>query len=165
MSEEIDIVIREALPSDAAEVIRFLEKTAVETDFLSMGSEGVQLTLEEEELHLERIVEAENVCLLVALLGKKVIAAASLTGNQEPKLCHIAELGVSVERDYWGFGLGTNLVTELIEWAIETERVRRIELTVQARNQRAIDLYRKVGFVEEGVMQRGVFSDGVYLDV
>ena len=36
--EKIDIVLREALPEDAGEIIRFLESAAIETGFLSMGA-------------------------------------------------------------------------------------------------------------------------------
>jgi len=56
-------------------------------------------------------------------------------------------------------------VDELIYWSQETGIIRRLELTVQARNQRAIHVYQKLGFNEEAIMPRGVFEDGEYLDV
>lgn len=165
MSEEIEIVIREALPEDAEALLNFLGKVALETNFLSMDAEDFQLSVEEEAHHLTRILESENNCLFVARFGELIIGTASIAGNKEKKLRHIGELGVTVASEYWGFGLGTNLVAELIEWAEQSGIIRRIELTVQARNQRAIDLYRKMGFVQEGVLQRGVFSEGQFLDV
>lgn len=163
--EKIDIVLREALPEDAGEIIRFLESAAIETGFLSMGAEGLNISSAEEAINLERILESENNILLVALLGDKVIATGSVSASNTPKLRHIGEIGVAVAKDYWGFGLGTNLVDELIYWSQETGIIRRLELTVQARNQRAIHVYQKLGFNEEAIMPRGVFEDGEYLDV
>lgn len=39
-----------------------------------------------------------------------------------------------------------------------------IELTVYASNPRAHSLYRKFGFIEEGIKRRSVRIDGAYLD-
>ena len=40
----------------------------------------------------------------------------------------------------------------------------RIQLFVHADNPRAIALYRKVGFVEEGVLRDAAFMDGKFRD-
>ena len=34
----------------------------------------------------------------------------------------------------------------MIDWADHTPAIRRLELTVQARNERAVHLYQKFGF-------------------
>lgn len=163
--EKIDIELREAIPEDASAIIQFLEAAALETGFLSMGAEGLGISPEEEAVHLERILKSENNILLVALLGDEVIATGSVSATDKPKLRHIGEIGVAVAKDYWGFGLGTSLVDELIYWSQETGIIRRLELTVQTQNQRAIHVYTKLGFSEEAIMPRGVFEQGKYLDV
>lgn len=163
--EKIDIELREAIPEDASAIIQFLEAAALETGFLSMGSEGLGISPEEEAVHLERILKSENNILLVALLGDEVIATGSVSATDKPKLRHIGEIGVAVAKDYWGFGLGTSLVDELMYWSQETGIIRRLELTVQTQNQRAIHVYKKLGFSEEAIMPRGVFEMGEYLDV
>lgn len=163
--EKIDIELREAIPEDASAIIKFLEAAALETGFLSMGAEGLGISSEEEAVHLERILKSENNILLVALLGDEVIATGSVSATDKPKLRHIGEIGVAVAKDYWDFGLGTSLVDELIYWSQETGIIRRLELTVQAQNQRAIHVYQKLGFSEEAIMPRGVFENGEYLDV
>jgi putative acetyltransferase len=42
--------------------------------------------------------------------------------------------------------------------------VSRIELLVFERNEAAIHLYRKFGFVVEGRRRKAIFRDGKYLD-
>ena len=45
-------------------------------------------------------------------------------------------------------------------------KIRRLELTVQARNKRAVHLYQKFGFGIEGTKKRGARTkNGEFLDV
>ncbi len=63
-------------------------------------------------------------------------------------------------------GLGTLMLEEIISWAKEMGVLFRLELDVQVRNERAVHLYRKMGFQIEAVMPRGARTDlGEFLDV
>lgn len=168
MSEKqaVAISIRPASPNDAAGVLAHVSQTSKETSFLTMENEGPNITAEAEKHHLEKINESDNNFLLLALDGDNIVGMASIKGGSSPKVEHIGELGVSIVKDYWGMGLGTLLLEDLIEWAAATGVIKRLELTVQARNKRAIHVYEKLGFLQEAVMQRGVKDDdGSYLDV
>jgi ribosomal protein S18 acetylase RimI-like enzyme len=66
--------------------------------------------------------------------------------------------------EYRGRGVGERLLVASIE-AARAADFERIELSVYARNTRAIALYRKVGFVHEGTRVRGKKIDGEYDDV
>lgn len=53
-----------------------------------------------------------------------------------------------------------------LDWAEQTPMIRRLELTVQARNSRAVHLYEKFGFKIEAAKERGAKTkDGEFLDV
>ena len=53
----------------------------------------------------------------------------------------------------------------MIDWADHTPEIRRLELTVQARNERAVHLYQKFGFDIEGTKKRGARTkNGEFLD-
>ena len=58
-------------------------------------------------------------------------------------------------KPYWGNGVGQFLMETMIDWADHTPAIRRLELTVQARNERAVHLYQKFGFDIEGTKKRG----------
>jgi putative acetyltransferase len=64
---------------------------------------------------------------------------------------------------------GTGLAAAMIEEAIEIERARgvlRVELTLEADNQRALSFYRKLGFEQEGRLKKAYKRAGEadYLD-
>ncbi|WP_208559207.1 GNAT family N-acetyltransferase [Marinilactibacillus kalidii] len=165
MREEIEISIREAIPSDAASLLACLEKTALQTGYMTMGEEGSGLSVEEEAHHIAEIYDSEINCLIVALLGEEIIGMATIHAVDKPKIKHIGELGIVVDKTYWGFKIGTELLKEVMHWADESEVIERIELKVQQRNERAIHLYEKYGFELEGIMQKGVRDNGEFLPV
>lgn len=165
MSETFDVVIREAVPEDAEGILTHLAKTATETGFMTMGEEGPEISVEAEKEQLAKLYDSVNNVLFVALVDKQVIATASVHGGSSPKVQHIGELGIVVAQDYWGLGLGTAMMEELIHWANASGIIKRLELTVQARNTKARKLYEKLGFTLEAVMPRGVKDKGEYLDV
>ncbi len=78
----------------------------------------------------------------------------------------LAEHLDAIYEDYWGLGLGSLLIEELLDWVVEVGELTRIELTVQARNLRAIHLYQKFGFLTEGCMKEAVQTrEGQKVDV
>ena len=59
-----------------------------------------------------------------------------------------------------------NKLEEIILWAKEANRIKRLEIKVQARNERALHLYQKMAFETEGIIRRGFLSeDNEYLDI
>lgn len=67
------------------------------------------------------------------------------------------------ERAHWGKGWGRQLCRTVIEYAFRELNLQRIQLSVLEHNERAIALYKGLGFVEEGRHQRAQFRDGKYL--
>jgi RimJ/RimL family protein N-acetyltransferase len=62
-------------------------------------------------------------------------------------------------------GIGTALLQTLIDWAEANPLIEKIGMAVFANNERAIRLYRKLGFVEEGRRPREMkLGPGWYVD-
>lgn len=160
------IIFREAIPGDAQNVLKHLQRIASETGFMTMGAEGPSKSIEAEYKEIEAILESDKTVLLVALDKEEIIGMAEIHGKDQPKLNHIGDISISIAQDYWGLRLGTTMMEKLIEWAKgPSSNLKRLELTVQARNERARRLYEKMGFELEAIMPRGVKDNGVYLDV
>ncbi len=165
MSEAIDLIIREAQAIDAENILAVMKQVSQETEFLVMD-EGLNLTPALLAHHIEAIDDSENNLLLLAYNGAQLIGTASVRASDEKRIAHIGEVGISILKDYWGFGLGSVLLEEVIAWAHDSAGIRRLELTVQAQNKRAIHLYEKFDFQVEATMARGaVGDDGRFLDV
>lgn len=72
---------------------------------------------------------------------------------------------MGVARDCQGQGIGTQLLTALLDLADNWMNLQRVELTVFSDNAPALALYRKLGFEEEGLLRRYALRDGVFVDV
>ena len=95
-----------------------------------------------------------------AVIGHAFIEPMNMAGNS-----HVFQLNIVVYPGFTGRGIGTALMTELLNWARQNSRLEKIELLVRATNTRAIELYKKFHFVEEGRLRRRVRTpDGDYVD-
>ncbi len=100
---------------------------------------------------------------LVAVLEEKVVGMASLA-RFEGRRSHAGNIGMGVHDDYVGQGVGTRLLSSLLEVADDWWALRRLELTVNADNARAIDLYKRMGFEQEGLLRDYALRGGVLVD-
>lgn len=77
-----------------------------------------------------------------------------------------AELGITIgDRAYWGQGYGRETIRLLLRYAFHDLNVRRVELTTNVKNERAIRCYLACGFVEEGRPRQAVWIEGEYTDL
>ncbi|WP_439689779.1 GNAT family N-acetyltransferase [Curtobacterium sp. SP.BCp] len=75
-----------------------------------------------------------------------------------------ATLAVMIGSEHVGRGYGTDAVRLLTEYGFREMGLNRIEIQVHAFNDRARAVYRKAGYVEEGVRREAVFHDGLFHD-
>jgi RimJ/RimL family protein N-acetyltransferase len=66
----------------------------------------------------------------------------------------VAELGMAVDAELRGQGVGRRLLATAIDWAREQPGIHKIGLQVWPHNTVAQNLYRSCGFVEEGVLRQ-----------
>ncbi len=72
------------------------------------------------------------------------------------------ELLVNILRNYWGYGIGKQLLQQSIAWAEETG-LKKMTLQVLETNRKAIELYTSLGIEVEGVLKYDkLLSDGHY---
>ncbi|WP_339216946.1 GNAT family protein [Ornithinibacillus sp. FSL M8-0202] len=68
------------------------------------------------------------------------------------------------EKDYWGKGYGKEALTLLLDYAFLEMNLHRVSLRVFSFNERAINLYRNIGFKKEGVSRQSIFRNGRWHD-
>ena len=163
---EYELLIREAEPGDAVELVTFLNRVSLETDFTSLDGDGILLTGEEMEVFLNKQASSDNQISLLAFLNGKIAGLVNITADQRKRVRHIGDFFIVIGKKYWNNGLGSFLLEEVVEWAQASDILRRLQLTVQTRNQVAVHLYQKHGFVIEGRQERGAYiEEGDFIDV
>jgi putative acetyltransferase len=101
--------------------------------------------------------------VLVAEIDGRVIGYAGLH-LRDGKRRHSAWLGIAVHDEFAGRGAGQALMQGLLDLADRWIGLMRVDLEANADNQRAIAMYRRFGFVDEGVFKKAYFIDGEYVD-
>jgi RimJ/RimL family protein N-acetyltransferase len=162
----MDVIIREAQPADAAQLVAYVQHIIEEPGInveLSPG-EFTPTVAEEREI-LAQYALSDNSLYLLAETGGEIVGVLICKGGTRQATRHAVTLGgMSVAQEWRRRGIGTQLLARAIEWAKGTGIVTRIELSVFEPNRAAIELYRKFGFVVEARRRRAVFRDGQYWD-
>lgn len=95
---------------------------------------------------------------------KRVVGTVGLTVNKSPRVRHSASLGIMVHRDYQGMGIGRALLKKILEVSDNWLMLVRIELGVFVDNEKAINLYKSLGFEIEGRKKYAAIRNGKYED-
>lgn len=107
---------------------------------------------------------AGNGLYLVAERDGRVVGHALLEPLGLEALAHVMSLTIVVHPGHTGQGIGAQLMTHLLEWAAAHPGLLKVELRVRATNHRAIALYQRFGFVEEGRLQQRIrLPDGTFI--
>jgi len=68
------------------------------------------------------------------------------------------------DRDAWGKGYGRDALAALLVYAFDTLNLRMVELWTLGDNERAIHLYKRAGFTEDGRMRDRSWIEGAFVD-
>lgn len=78
----------------------------------------------------------------------------------------MAEFAIMIgEHAAWAKGLGRACTQFALEYGFDQLNLNRIHLSVLASNERALRLYRSLGFSEEGHLRQAQFKNNQYMDV
>ena len=72
---------------------------------------------------------------------------------------------IYVGGDMRGKGIGSEVLVGLLKYLFEEQEMHRVTLDYYTENTRARDLYRRLGFVDEGVARDACTKDGKYFDL
>ena len=154
----VSCCLRNGTEQDAQAVLDNFLLTHAQTDYLLAYPDETQPSLLMETQFLKHKQESKNEIELVAVVDGAIVGMAGIDAiGSKAKLRHRAELGISIDRAFWGLGIGGALTAACIACA-RTAGYKQLELTVVAENARAIAMYEKAGFVEFGRNPMGFLS-------
>lgn len=158
------LILRNPTEKDAPELIKYLKTVSVESKFLLRELEEITLTVEDECKFIKRINESADSLMLIGFLDGKYVGNCSLMGMQQHRFKHRASVAIALFQKYIGQGIGSVMLTKLCEIA-ENIGLEQLELEVVTSNEKAIALYKKIGFEIHGTLPHHMkYKDGTYAD-
>ena len=158
------VVIRKAVKSDSKVLIEYLNIIGGESNFLSFGMGQFGRSIEEEEEFIAKAIKKENALFIIAEVNGTVVGNLNFSGGPRQRNAHVGEFGVSVLKEYWGNCIGEELIQYLINWSKNSGIIKKINLRVRNDNARGTYLYKKLGFLEEGILKRDFLINGEFYD-
>jgi RimJ/RimL family protein N-acetyltransferase len=123
------------------------------------------ISLIQEEEYLKHVATSEQDLALGIVLrdGDRLIGATGFH-DVEPRN-RSASFGIVLgDKTTWGKGHGTEATRLIVGYAFETMNLNRVWLHVYEYNPRALRVYEKVGFRQEGRLRQDTYRDGRYWD-
>jgi RimJ/RimL family protein N-acetyltransferase len=159
------LIIRIAEINDAQAMIDLAIDNFHNSEYLLTIPEEFKVTVEQEEKWIRSFNDNPDSLLLVAEIKGEIIGVLNFNNYPKQRFSHAGEMGMSVHHKYRGKGIGSRLLNELIDWAEKNEKIEKICLRVFTRNLPAIGLYKKFGFVQEGLEKKAAkLGNGEYWD-
>ncbi|MDD7793167.1 GNAT family N-acetyltransferase [Clostridium sp. 'White wine YQ'] len=165
-----ELVLREPNVEDAEAMIKYLNTVGGESDNLLFGKDEFRLTVEQEREYLKNVSNDVNTLMVLGIIDDTIISVSHLSASNRKRIAHNSEMSISVKKEYWGMGIGSAVMTELINFAKTHENIKTISLGVKASNKTAIKLYEKFGFERVGMHKNffninGEFDDEYLMDL
>lgn len=158
-------LLRRAEEADAEMMIEYLKAVWGETRYLMREPEDITLTVEKERDILRDKADSDAELMLVAEVDGKHAGVANFHPvGVRNRASHRCSVGVTLYKAFWGMGIGTELLDEVLT-AARAAGFEQAELEVVSTNAPAIGLYRKLGFTSIGTMPHALkYKDGSYED-
>lgn len=158
------ILIREAKTSDAENLLNCIKAYIPQSEYIPKLEQEIKLTIEQEAKWISSFLTNDNSLLLIAEFENQIIGNIDLTGNQRKIMKHTAVIGMGMLKEWRNSGLGTALLTEAIKWAKRNPVLELIWLQVYTENVLGLNLYRKMGFENNGIIKKFFKHDDKYFD-
>lgn len=156
--------IRPVREEDAAAFLTLQLHLDEETHFMMLEPGERRTSMEDTRRRIRAMLDQPNALLLVVDAGEAGLAGyLCAEGGEFRRNWLSAYITCGVLQAFAGQGLGRRLFEQLEEWA-RACGMRRLELTVMTHNQRAVALYRRMGFIIEGVRKDSLRVDGQFVD-
>ncbi|MFK4436508.1 ribosomal protein S18 acetylase RimI-like enzyme [Paenibacillus sp. RC73] len=158
--KELKYRIRSTAVEDAKSLSELRLQIDSETENMDResGEEFIDASGFEEIIKTDQ--ESPRNLFLVAEIENRIVGFSRCEGTNLKRLLHKVEFGICVLKEFWGYGIGKNLLRESIIWA-DSVGIQKMVLNVLETNENAIELYKKQGFEIEGVLKHDkLLTDG-----
>lgn len=159
-----EVRIRNAETYDAEKLLKTVKEYVNDSDYIPKLFEEIKITVEQEEDWINSFIQKENSLLLIAEFEGRIIGNLDITGNSREIMQHTAVIGMGILTEWRNSGLGTELLKHSIQWAKENPILELLWLQVYTENTLGLHLYRKMEFIENGIIKNYFKQNGKYYD-
>ena len=159
-------------------ILRHLKKTdkdGVWKNFNDVLEEGTYLpvftpVLSEGEKNnwYDNIVREKEICIVAEISELKspynIVGQCEISNLEWEASRHVGSLGIIVTKKYRNLGIGTNLIDLAIRESKKLNNKEKIVLSCFSTNERAISLYKKLGFQVLGKRKKQFHMNSNYFD-
>ncbi|PFI25104.1 GNAT family N-acetyltransferase [Bacillus cereus] len=160
-------MIRVAKEVDAESIMEIRKEIILSestTKFFIVSPNKVPNDIDAEREKIRKSNEKGNLYIVYEVDGE-VVGFLLFTRYELERLRHAGTMGMGIREVYCNQGIGTKLIKFLISWAKGQKGLEKICLGVVSINDRAIKVYKRMGFVEEGRQRKQIkYEDGSYGD-
>ena len=166
--KEKEMVIRYPKWEDLEEITRYINKLSCEDTFITFS--GEEIKKEEEAKALSDWfygIEIGDKVVLECFYNDQLVGLANIDRDKSnrKRSLHVGTLGISVEKEFRGEGIGYELGKTVIKEAKNRiDGLKMIILDVYSLNINAQNLYKKLGFKEAGRLSKKILYRGQYID-
>ncbi len=154
------VTFRPATVDDAQGVMENINSVGAEIEYIM--TESVRTDVEREREWIRQYDGAGSV-LFVAEADGTIVGQADAVMGRWPKETHVGTIGIAIRAAYRDAGLGRAMMERILEW-MRVRGLKKASLAVFSTNERAIALYRRLGFEVEGVRKRQYRIRGEWVD-
>lgn len=158
------VIIRQAQIEDAENLLNCIKTYIPQSEFIPKLEEEIKLTVEQEKDWINSFLIYDNSLLLVAEYENQIIRNIDLTGNRRKIMEHTAVIGMGMIEEWRNTGLGSALMSQIINWAKQNPILELIWLQVYSKNTLGLSLYKKMGFQENGIIKNYFKYENKYFD-
>jgi RimJ/RimL family protein N-acetyltransferase len=164
--DNVEYIFRNVKLEDTEELLDIERSVISEGKYFIVVSEEVEKTpLQEEKERIQSILDNIKETLIVVEVNGVVVGSIQFRSQNRKRLSHTGSVSMSIRKNYRGMGIGKALLKALLDWAEENPLIEKVSLGVLSTNQRAISLYKQMGFLEEGrLIKEYKLNHGEYVD-
>jgi len=142
-----------------------INKLSAEKTFINF--QGEKKTLKDEKKWLSGIIKKinKNECVSILAFINNNFAGSSEIELKDLARMHVGGFGITIAKEFRGEGIGSLLMDLVIKESVKNIReLKIITLECFATNIIAVNLYKKMGFIEYGRLPYGLKRLGEFVD-
>lgn len=153
--------LRPFRPSDAESLVKYANNPRIARNMTNGFPHPY--TLENAKAFIKMATSVEPAHILAIEVDGEVVGAGGIH-PQADIMCKNAELGYWLAEPFWGKGIMTEVVRQMVDYGFGNWDVNRIFARPFGSNTGSQRVLEKVGFLLEARFENTIFKDGEYED-